>query len=550
MRFSRGATCEFLACRFRQQYAATSHRRSSRKKTGADPNRKANPTDNDYWVRLHLIGKQVDVKKHLKELEIRAEVVVRLFRELVSRGFPGYVGYSIDDVEQRTHELYGDGPSVGFVPKEVLEEVEKTRQRSGKRRREPWDKSATPAEPPGADESDVFATARPQCFEPTRDGEIDKDENATRIAAFSDFSDLKVETGSNMIDQWKSDYLCAAMPFTLALPVGGHDIKGRKRWRRPDSAAEVTLLDQVRGLPRRVEAQFRRHWTFVPGLWNIYFRERVNLSKQLFAREKQKTTDPVCRDEENKARLAEKIYQRIEKGSYEDAQNVRRPIAGDTSKLHWAVGTSVGERRLLQNVEFITKMIPGTQAIRRRMFRIGFGASIIYGAGIFITISPTERHGHLAIKLSRYRETDPLLDPQHAAKERPWIGKDKPALDMTGGGGTEDDDWPEYEVRRLILARDPLCAVDAFTVHVRVVLACLLGIRMCPDCPHCNHGKNPCMDRFGSNAESQGGILGRCDALYGGVEVQKSGVLHFHAKAFVQRVHQYPVVKLCFAPVS
>ena len=124
-------------------------------------------------------------------------------------------------------------------------------------------------------------------------------------------------------------------------------------------------------------------------------------------------------------------------------------------------------------------------------------------------------------------------------------------MDTTGGGGgTEDDDWPEYEVRRLILARDPLCAVDAFTVHVRVVLACLLGIRMCPDCPHCNHGKNPCMDRFGSNAESQGGILGRCDALYGGVEVQKSGVLHFHAKAFVQRVHQYPVVKLCFAPVS
>ena len=91
-------------------FSATVRRHKSpsivQKKTVADPNRKANPTDNDYWVRLHLIGKQVDVKKHLKELEIRAEVVVRLFRELVSRGFPGYVGYSIDDVEQRTHELY------------------------------------------------------------------------------------------------------------------------------------------------------------------------------------------------------------------------------------------------------------------------------------------------------------------------------------------------------------------------------------------------------------------------------------------------------------
>ena len=161
----------------------------------------------------------------------------------------------------------------------------------------------------------------------------------------------------------------------------------------------------------------------MPGLWNIYFREQVNLSKQLFAREKQKTSDPASRDEEDKARLAEKNYKRLEKGSYEDAQNVRRPIAGDTSKLHWAVGTSVGERRLLQNMEFITKMIPGTQAIRRRMGRLGFSASIIYGSSIFITISPTERHGHLAIRLSRYRETDPLLDPQHATKER--LGSEK-----------------------------------------------------------------------------------------------------------------------------
>ena len=448
-------------------------------------------------------------------------------------------GYSIDDVEHRTRELFGHGPKAGFVPKEVLEEVERSAQKNGKRQREPWDKSATPAEPPGVDEKDVFATVRPQYIEPTRDGEIEKDENATRIAAFSDFSELKVETGSDMIDQWKSEYLCAAMPFTLALPVGGHDIKGKKRWRRPDSAAEVSLLDQVRGLPRRVEAQFRRHWAFVPALWNIYFRERVNFSKQLFTREKQQTSGPASRDEDDKARLAGKIYNRLEKGVYEDARHVRRQLAGDTSKLQWAVGTSVGERRLLQNIEFITKMIPGTQAIRRRMGRLGFSASVVYGSGIFITISPSERHGNLTIKLSRYRESDPLLDPQHAAKERPWIGKDKPSLE-THNSSTEDINEPEYEIRKLILARDPLCAVDAFSVQVRVVLACLLGIRMCPECPHCNHGANPCQDWFGSNAEAQGGILGRCDALYGGVETQKSGVLHFHFKAFVERAHQHP----------
>ena len=66
------------------------------------------------------------------------------------------------------------------------------------------------------------------------------------------------------------------------------------------------------------------------------------------------------------------------------------------------------------------------------------------------------------------------------------------------------------------------------------------GIRMCPECPHCNCGKNPCQDKFGSNAEAQGGSLGRCDALFRAVETQKSGVLHYHMKAFIQRLHQHP----------
>ena len=91
------------------------------------------------------------------------------------------------------------------------------------------------------------------------------------------------------------------------------------------------------------------------------------------------------------------------------------------------------------------------------------------------------------------------------------------------------------------MARDPLCAVDGFNVHVRVVLARLLGVRMCPDYPHCNHGQNPCQDKFGSSAVPEGGI--RCDAVFGGVEVQKSGVLHLHLHAFVQRAHQFKTLQ-------
>jgi len=74
---------------------------------------------------------------------------------------------------------------------------------------------------------------------------------------------------------------------------------------------------------------------------------------------------------------------------------------------------------------------------------------------------------------------------------------------------------------------------------VRVVLARLLGIRMCPECPHCNKGKSPCQDAFGSNAEPQGGIFGRVDSLFGGVECQRTGALHLHFSATVQRAHRH-----------
>ena len=311
---------------------------------------------------------------------------------------------------------------------------------------------------------------------------------------------------------------------------------------RRKGEAEVTLLGLVRGLPRRVEAQFRRHWQFVPGLWNLYFRECVNFSKHLSTRQKKDLKDSTRseHDEDDKARIAARIYKRLQKGEFEDSSGVKRPIAGDTTKLFFAAGTNDEERRLLRDLEFLTGAIPGTQAIRRKMGNLGFAASLVYGTGIFITISPSERHGDLSIRLSRYREKDPLLNSESAAQEKTWIGKDKPSLETLGRD--IGDDEPDYETRRLILARDPLCAVEAFSVYIRVVLACLLGIRMCPDCPHCNRGKNPCQDKFGSNAEAQGGCLGRCDALFGAIETQKSGVLHYHFKAFVQRLHQYPVV--------
>ena len=91
-----------------------------------------------------------------------------------------------------------------------------------------------------------------------------------------------------------------------------------------------------------------------------------------------------------------------------------------------------------------------------------------------------------------------------------------------------------------MIGRDPLCALHAFWVNIRVVLPLLYGYRMCPDCPNCILSEKPCMDAFGSNATPMGGSAGRADAAIGAVEAQKAeGVLHLHAFIFFQSAHQF-----------
>ena len=101
-------------------------------------------------------------------------------------------------------------------------------------------------------------------------------------------------------------------------------------------------------------------------------------------------------------------------------------------------------------------------------------------------------------------------------------------------------DFPEYDVRRFITSRDPLCCVHAFQVMTRVVLPSIFGFRMCPNCPHCARGDDPCMDSFGSNATPMGGSAGRCDAMVAAVESQKAdGVLHVHLFIYLQMLMQF-----------
>ena len=218
---------------------------------------------------------------------------------------------------------------------------------------------------------------------------------------------------------------------------------------------------------------------------------------------------------------------------------MRRKIDGDTPKLLRADGLTLMQKRLLQDFRFRTRAIPGAQEIRTKIGHIGFWASVVYGNGIFMTISPGERHNYLAIRLSRYRRLDPFVTEARDVAEKAWIGIESPSLEAKAGD-TFGVDVPGYDLRRLIQARDPLCVVNAFFFQVRSILSTALGLRMCPDCPHCVMTDRPCQDALGSSAEAMGGCAGRADALCGAVECQKSsGSLHLHFWLFVQRLHQY-----------
>ena len=178
---------------------------------------------------------------------------------------------------------------------------------------------------------------------------------------------------------------------------------------------------------------------------------------------------------------------------------------------------------------------------------------IRYGVPLFVTFTPDEAHQLLFVRMTRVRSCDPVRATS--------IGQDFPAGEMFFPHlGLQDDiamgpfeheftlpmSWAE---RREVLARDPLAAVDGFRVLTHLMLKHLFGVRVCPYCPDCNRfsGLEPCQDLGGSNAEANGGIFGRVDAVYISLEAQKSsGAEHGHMQVFVQCLHQHTSLEEIF----
>ena len=227
------------------------------------------------------------------------------------------------------------------------------------------------------------------------------------------------------------------------------------------------------------------------------------------------------------------------------------PVNGDLTKLKYVPGLSPVARRILDNAEATTRKIAGTQETRRQMRFDTNALRVKYGVPICVTFLPDEKHNLLTIRLSRTRRKDPAL--LHDAAVALYGSRDAPKLgrakykqydkdDVFFALKPEDlaDQVPSYGVRRAVLAKDSLASVDGFKIMVLLAYKHLFGMRVCPNCPHCNESDFPCQYLISSNAKAEGGVFGRVDASYTSFDAQKStGALHAHSQLFIQCLHPH-----------
>ncbi|CAJ1327813.1 unnamed protein product, partial [Effrenium voratum] len=434
-------------------------------------------------------------------------------------GHPSFAGVDEEGVRLRAAALPAEG-----VPPEVLKVVVQARGKEGRDKLQPQ-KAATPCDGRQEDVAAAGATfAAQRARAVVAEGCAGEDANEAAVAALRKLRrDLEAEVEKRELDK-------------LEVRAGNQLLD---QFQSQSGAPEVNIHAWAAAMQRRVEAQFRRDWTFGFAVWNYLFRTAVNLQKNAYmfsapsadggSYQSLKPEDIVAGVREITSRL---------RGTYTDINGEEKPVQGDLTKLRFA-NLKPAARKILANVEARAKNIPGTHEVRKTMRLQTHAYRVCHGTSIFLTFSPSERDTALMLRLARVREEDPALLRDGAKK---FQARGAPALDEEFCRLSPEalaENLPNYEDRRALLARDPLACAEGFRTLVLLTLRHLLGVRFCPRCPNCATSGQPCSDAFGSNAVAGGGVLGRVDAVFGSIECQKSGALHAHMQVFVQCRHQH-----------
>ena len=374
---------------------------------------------------------------------------------------------------------------------------------------------------------------RPKAYHLDADPSECTDPDIVREGTLERYGNMHVQTGGRFLDRWNSAFTSMALPFVIPRMVSGPDYPRKPRWRRvAEDAPEVTPTEFLRGFARRVEAQVRNDHAALPIVRSNWFQYVVETGSSMFAPYLAKKDQPRADVANDLIKAAAELHQALWHGNT-GAGRHKTPINGDTTRLPYANGISKIARRLAWNMHFRCQTLPGVQQIRRLMGHAQLGARVFYGDCLFITVSPNSQQSGLVLKLSRYRRNDPFISGTEAIQQciSALAGRHKPNLEARKD--SEETDLPDHEFRRICGARDPLAVIDAYTVNIRIRLARLLGLRMCPWCPRCNTRAHPCQDRFGSNMMPMGGVLGAAMAFGSATEFQTASDPHVRGVMFL-----------------
>ena len=161
---------------------------------------------------------------------------------------------------------------------------------------------------------------------------------------------------------------------------------------------------------QRAEGQFRRDLTLPFALWNLCFRTTINIGHNMFA-----VSNAVTSNENYTAtdfrNAAENICKCLA-GKYTAADGRKLNVNGDIRKLRAGLqitpALSPLSRQMLSSLHATCRKIEGTQETREIMRHELKAYQVVKGKPMMVTISPSERHNLLMIRLSRTRASDPL----------------------------------------------------------------------------------------------------------------------------------------------
>ena len=421
--------------------------------------------------------------------------------------------------------------------------------------------------------ADTFNGVRPSivCGEGTAENVLADD--VVMEHSLKNVAELSVSMSNSFQEQFIPQYFPRAFPWTLNYDCGGAEYpdlfrsedagderQPKQTWRRLDDEAILSPAEYAALLASRPEIQVAGDWLLVPGARSLHWRFTVLRKSFLLCKAKITPGQPLQENLDDLIAATQRLWKRI-KTDVATIRGRKMKMNGNTGMLFQDASLSATERMLLGSYFRVTSCIAGSQAVRTKIGHCLFGFRVVYGEGLFVTISPNRHHSALVMKLSRARRNDVSLEKNDgvANARRQFCGSDEPNA-FTTTDVLEDPDgeevslqlpMPPLQVRQAWNAEDPLACVHHFLFVMYVLIPAAFGIRMCLHCPDCNgdctdskwrpHNpdRNACSDYMGNNHKFMGGYAGIAVAMAFAVEFQKTAAPHAHGFVSLANMYQH-----------